>query len=232
MKIFTLLLLALFYSCGGDSDGYSSSDDGGPNNEQEENQPTDGTYAAVLSNLNPNVPGAALALAQGNVQIQIITDVFDVSVQGEELLQGPHEQHIYMGRACPTLSEDDANNDGFVDAQEASRKLGEILIPLDSDIQSQSLGAGNYPEADVDGLYIYRELGSAGQMIVDLHQTDNNPNDGIGKLPESETFNLDGRVVVIHGYAEATILPDTVATNRGLEANESIPVACGVIRRQ
>ena len=232
MKKTLLLILIglLIVSCGGSSGSYSTGSSDNDDSSEEE-QTDDGNYTAQLVNINPGVPGLN-AFASGNAQIEIVTDVFDITMSVQDALPGPHYQNIFFGSQCPTLAADDDNNDGFVDAVEAQAKLGEIMIPLDGDLINQAEGANVRPIADAQGSYDYRELSSQGQMIVDLHRPDPNPNDGIGKLPASENLlNLTNRVIVVHGYASSTILPATVASNRGLPANATIPIACGRITR-
>lgn len=211
-------LLALV-ACGADDD-----DDGGGTvatpPSQEEQQP--GSFRAILSPVNANVSG----LINGNGDFKLEGDTFESRVALNNAPEGTHAQHIHIGTACPEPSAD-TNADGFIDAVEAEAASGKILIPLDSDLRSQSAG-GEFPSG---ASYNYFQSTSYLAMLADLKIPDDNSSDSITKLGTTEELNLEGKVVVIHGVPSSVTLPETVAGLDGGDPNATLPVACGVITR-
>jgi hypothetical protein len=193
--------------------------------EQEEDQAEDGSYRAYLSSVNPDVFSA-----RGVSKVIISGNTFQVQVKMERVPASVlHPQFIYVGRRCPTLS-DDVNNDGYVDIQEGQLSYGEALIPLDRDLNSQEGSFGWFPIALSNGTYDYRETASRRELIADLREEDRDPDDSIAKLGSSP-LNLSGRVVVVHGVRGSIGLPSSVSTDYGLTAHRTLPVACGRLLR-
>ena len=139
-----------------------------------------------------------------------------------------HEQHIHLGSACPTISNDD-NNDGFLDAVEASTVSGKVLIPLDADLDTQESGMNTYPRANSAGNYRWTERTSLALLTSDLRAPDMNPEDDVIKLPADQDLSLEGRVVEVHGVSPIVELAETVQPADDRHAK--LPIACGVIRR-
>lgn len=191
-----------------------------------EQQETQGVYKASLSGLNTDVAGATSGIV--NFRIQGDEVEADVIVDGAPKLV-MHRQNIRTGTVCPT-AENDLNKDGFVDTAEADLISGKILIPLDSDINSQ-LSGGNYPVARSNGKYYYQEAASLTNMIADLYSPHENIDESYFKLEAGQELNLSGRVVIIHGIAESVNLPDTVAGIDNKSPQSLIPIACGVLTR-
>lgn len=188
-----------------------------------------GQYLAPLSPMNEQVAGN-------------VSGGFTFSHEGDELVAdlrfagGPgtakiiHAQSIHAGNRCPTM-EDDLNLDGFIDAVEAERAIGKVLIPLDADISAQHLGLGIFPVADDFGGYIWSQLTSFDKLVTDLREEDINPEDSYVKLHSEKFFNFEGLIVVVKGVAETAPLPESVQTNDLLASHQSLPVACGVIKK-
>lgn len=142
-----------------------------------------------------------------------------------------HMQNIYTGNRCP-VAEDDTNMDGIIDIKEGNEVLGKILIPLDSDINSQMAGYRVFPVADMYGSYFYEKDGSFRALLSDLRKPDPDPFDNIVKLSGDEALQIEGKVVVIHGINETFVhLPETVQSEMDLPAWKTIPIACGILRR-
>lgn len=214
-------------SCGSDDDDSGSGSGLGPQEQQE--QPTEGVYRAVLTPVNASVAGST----SGVTEIRITGE--DVVVEGA-VTGAPagvkHLQAIHLEGTCPTIESDDANGDGFVDIEESLPRFGEILIPLDSNLDTQSEGMTYGPIANGSGSYIYKRSTSLSELESDLRSLDANPDDRIAKLPEGQNLNLAGRTVVVYGVSSLSNLPETVATFGDNTAAQSLPIACGQLERQ
>lgn len=211
--LFTLI------ACGSDDD-----DDSSVVAQPEEQRPVEGAYQVNLMPLNSNVVGEGV---RGVALINVHDDTFEVETEMEGVSSTVHAQHIHAAAVCPTEA-DDTNGDGVVDVIEGVPSYGPILVPLDNNLASQS--AGTFPFAS-GGNFTYEESTPLTQMIQALQQPDSDPNDAVVTLGADEDLDLDRRTIVIHGVAESTELPATVATIGDLEAYKSVPIACGVIER-
>lgn len=140
----------------------------------------------------------------------------------------PHIQAIYTGRRCPGIS-DDLNKDAFIDMKEALVAIGQITIPLDSNLDSQTEGGSQYPMGDEKGKYFYEAQASFERMFADLKTEDKDPSDNIIKLEANDGLTFPGRVVLIQGVSESMKLPATVKAPDGQDLHKSLPVACGII---
>jgi hypothetical protein len=198
-----LLVLAGIVSCGEINDAQKS-------------------YTANLTAVNQQIaPSTA-----GNSVIKVDKDNFTVAVNVALAPTGPHLQSITVGDACPT-TQNDTNGDGYIDAVEAQDVSGKTIIPLDGDLSSQEAGADGIP---VDN-YSYSQTTSFAKMISDLVLPDTDPNDSIVKLSSNDELTFQGKVVMVHGVPAATVLPATVQTIDGLPAQATLPIACGVIKK-
>ncbi len=221
----TLLLMLLCSSllisaCG------SNSDDDDNNQIQQEQQADAGEYYGSFEALNPSL--APDAKVQSSITIN--DDTVNVRVKGDELpLNTIHHQFMYSGNSCPG-QEADSNGDGLIDYQELLAQIGPILIPLNDDISSQTSGT-RFPKSNGRGTFTYNESASLEDMVSDLREPDTQPDDDLGKLGPDERLNLGGRVLVIHGVDRGVALPSTVGAKEGLNAAESLPIACSVIER-
>lgn len=191
-----VISLVSVVSCG----GYNDDDDSDYTNTpptQEESQ--EGTFRAILNPENPDISSAAATA--------------EVSIQGDEIKAQvffgngeatTHAQHIHSGARCPTAT-DDANADGVIDANEAQAVYGPAVIPLDSDLSTDT---GSFPSG---ANYSYDETGSFSQMLANFNL---------------QGLNVEGKVINIHGVPDSTELP---ATAQGGKA--AFPVACGVLQK-
>lgn len=196
-----------------------------PIQQKKQNLVNEGTYEAILTGVNTSVSGSTNGIA--SVSLSGDSVIFQVQVAGAPVAM--HAQHIHTGTSC--AGEDaDTNGDGFVDATEASEISGDILIPLDADVNSQEAGADSFENG---ANYTYEQTGSLIEMINDLTSPDENPNDDVVKLPSGSTdVDFEGKVIEIHGVAANTNLPGTVKnTDSSKSPQEELPIACGVLRK-
>jgi hypothetical protein len=151
----------------------------------------------------------------GAAEIKITGDQVDVKTLLDDDDIVIHKQSILMGKRCPVAS-DDKNKDGIIDIQEAMKASGNVLIPLDSDLNSAEEGKNIYP---VGSGFTYVESASLAKLESDTKQRTN------------QSLNLSGRVVIIHGVAATTVLPETVANRDGMTQQLSVPIACGILKK-
>lgn len=212
------LNLILLQSCG---KGYSDV----TKSEQRQEQLAIAQYE---SNLNPL-----------NTQAGLYTGTFKVTINDNQFwarmfFQGPYTghsslQYIHVGSRCPTM-DDDTNGDGFLDFDEAHDVLGDILIPLDSILETQLRGLNKFPKLKQKNSYFYSEATNYSRMIADLKAEDIFPVDRMTKLQNNEALDLERRIVVVYGVSDARSLPSTVSSYDGLPPQASLPVACGEIK--
>ncbi len=230
-KLFTHLLvsltmLSLLGSCGrATSDGSGIQEADAPGSL--DGSTIDGTYMAKFETLNPHVNGTipgSLTLFRKDDRLMTYVRLF---AGGPQVW---HQQGIYLGKRCPTLS-DDSNGDGFIDIDEGIKVFGKMIIPLDANMNSQAAGRNFYPLADLSGYYHYERIASFKRLFSDLYETDKDPDDNIVKLAEGEPFTFEGRVVVVQGVAETTALPETIAIQGRRRPFQTLPITCGVIKK-
>jgi hypothetical protein len=220
MRLFYLMLLGfqlLIIACGSDS-----------NNPPQQQQATQGSYQVDLRPLNSSVAGNVT----GHFTIEIDNDdLFMVEGKVEGASAGVrHLQVLHTNGPCPEASAD-TNADGIIDVQEGMRSYGAMLIPLDSDLNSQIDGSNYGPLSNSSGRYRYQQSASLRRMLADLRDDDQDTSDAVIKLSTREELNLEGRTVVIYGISARQNLPESVASMGTLSAYEILPVACGVIER-
>ncbi len=228
--ICSLTALSLIAACG--KSGNGSGPGGGL--QAEEAAPEDGSnikghYQAKFVTMNPHVngtiPGSANFVRKENDdRLYVYVRLFAGGVKAW------HMQHVYTGSRCPTLN-DDTNLDGFIDIQEAEAVLGKILIPLDSDVSTQSSGRRFFPLADLSGYYHYERITNFNRFLRDLQSEDKEPEDDTVKLGPGEGLRLMGKAVLIQGVAETVDLPETVATKGRHRSFQTLPIACGVFQK-
>ncbi len=221
--VFGACVMSLMASCGGTEKSAAS-----PGSEK--NPITqlglEGRYIAKLNALNTSVAGVTIAEAK----VQVIADQLAVSMEVKDSpASTTHSQFIYEGTECPSEIHD-TNNDGFIDAIEASKVLGKILIPLDANLNSQSEGLESFPESNFLGNYSYYKEGVLSQLVADLTAPDMDEKDEITKLSGSD-LQLEGKVVVVQGVSNQTYIPGSVATFDGLSDRATLTIACGKISR-
>lgn len=151
-NIFLMVLLTAFYSCGGNSNGYSSNNTPAP---PQEEQTDEGTFRGVANATNPDIASSSNAF-----QMKIEGDLFEVEIFGG----GPattHIQTIQSGTRCPTM-DDDKNQDGVIDATEGAAVYGSPILALDSDLTSNG---GVYP---FTATYRYTQSASLSAILGNL----------------------------------------------------------------
>lgn len=226
----SLAVLALTSACGKSNSGSKSTTDS--RQEQEEAASVDGSHIqghfnAKFVTLNPHVNGTI----PGSATFYRKDDKFFAYVR--LFAGGPltwHQQFVYEGNRCPTLS-DDTNLDGFIDIQEAEAVLGKIIIPLDSDIGSQSSGRKFFPLADLSGYYHYERITSFRRFLSDLQEVDKEPEDDTRKLAADEPLRITGKAVMVLGVVETIQLPETVASKGRHRAFQNLPITCGIFEK-
>lgn len=231
-KIWTPLVLGTCLiaavSCGSDDDDSGS---GAQQEEAPQAQTDVGTYNVTFSPVNAGVAGNAAA-GTGTITVDEQSIAVQLDMTGVPA-RITHLQNIGSGSACPGAGAD-ANGDGFVDVVEGVPSYGQILIPLDANLNSQASGANVGGRADSSGAYRYSRRAQYSRLLEDLQREDTNTSDAVTKLPQGTTLlGLEGRTVIIHGVPESANLPDTVAGLPGSNASAErvIPIACGVITR-
>jgi hypothetical protein len=127
-----------------------------------------------------------------------------------------HQQNIYQGSRCPTM-DDDLNADGYIDIDEGNKVWGDVLIPLDTNLNSRAAGTNIYPTANASGTYHYEKAASFNSLLNDL------------QLPADQGLDFEGRVVVVQGTASSISYPDTVATTDDHVQHQTLPIACGIL---
>lgn len=187
----------------------------------------DGLYLAKFSTLNPQVNGTI----PGSLTFSLDGDKLLTFVR---LFAGKpstwHQQGIYKGKRCPSL-EDDLNLDGFIDIEEAMSVTGGMMIPIDGNLDSQEAGANFYPISDSSGYYHYERVASLKRIQKDLKDEDLDQTDHIVKLNPNEELILAGRVVLILGVSEDTLLPDTIVGLGKRKPYQVFPITCGIIQK-
>jgi len=187
----------------------------------------EGKYKVQFTPLNSSVSGYSLVAAK----IKINKDQIIVRINAKEAPASTlHAGAIYNAETCP-FEIHDLNNDGFIDPLETYKVIGEALIPLDGDLNSQEAGSDLFPYADMMGAYLYEQTGVFSSMLSDLMSADFNPHDNLSKLARGEKLKLEGKVVVIHGVAEETYLPGSIQSIGQLSERVALPIACGKIVR-
>lgn len=219
------LCTTILVSCGGGGGGGG----GGSKGKTAEPLETElgGTYQAILAPINKTISGHL------NGSVTLVREKDDVVID-VRFSNGPtssiHSQNIHVGDRCPTEA-DDLNSDGYIDAEETSRVVKEILIPLDDDITSQRMGLGTFPVSDEFGYYFWSRATPFEKLMNDLHEEDINPVDEYAKLSSNKSLTMIGKIVLIRGVSETTPLPETVLGKGRLTPHQGIPVACAVIKR-
>lgn len=206
-KLAPIITLVLLASCGGG--GGKSTSSRGPAVQE---QTAEGSYRAILRPYNNSLSGF---LPTGMAEIKIAGDTVSVKTFLDDDARVSHLQSIHTGTRCPDIS-DDKNGDGIVDIRESYAVTGNVLIPLDSDINTEAEGMGIYPTG---GGYTYTEQASLSKLESDV------------KARVNQNLNLGGRVVLIHGVEAGTKMPETVAVKEGMTKQLSVPIVCGILQR-
>jgi hypothetical protein len=200
--------------------------------DREEINPFDGSniqghYQAKFITLNPHINGTIPGSANFYRKDETFYAFVRLFAGG---IKAWHMQNVYTGNRCPAVS-DDTNQDGFIDIKEAEVVLGKIIIPLDSDISTQSSGKNFFPMADMSGNYQYERVTNFKRFLKDLQSKDNDSNDDVVKLPSNQGLNLIGKTVMIQGISETVELPETVFTKGRHPSFKTLPVVCGIFEK-
>lgn len=226
MRYLTLLLFALLlFSCG--------KKDTGEKTEEEEVIKIDGSniqgvYQTTLEAMNVNTTLGTI----GSAGLHRSSDIFKAFVKvyiGEKGVI--HRQTIHRGSRCPTMN-DDINGDGYIDYREAHFVVGNVILPLDGDLDSQWEGSGFYPVGNgLAGGYFYERTASFSRFFEDIRDIDQNSLDEVDKIPYNHGLSFHKKVVLIQGVGSFTYLPASVDTMGGMSKHRSLPIACGVLRK-
>lgn len=219
-------IMSTLASCGG-SHVASGGGEGGTFSPILQAEKVEGKYMVQFTPLNTSVSG--YSLVAGKIKIaddQIIVQLKAKGAPANTL----HAAAIYKAETCPTEAHD-INNDGFIDPLESYNVIGEALIPLDGDLDSQEAGSDIFPYADMMGTYDYEQSGIFSSMLFDLNSLDLNPSDNVTKLKQGEKLKLEGKIVVVHGVADETYLPGTIRSFGQVSDHVALPIACGKIVR-
>ncbi len=184
-----------------------------------------GNYTAQLYpvNINLHAPSAGKASMTRTGDELIARVKLEVGSKGAN-----YRQAIYWGNRCPGV-ESDTNKDGWIDMTEMESGLGDVIIPLDGNIDSQSMGTGQYPNGfSGRGGYFYKKTASFSRFFEDLKSPDENTHDRVMKLGDNSGFTFLGKVILVQGTTEDYNIPDSVSSYYGLSRIRSLPIACGV----
>lgn len=209
-SLFASIALSLLASCGSDGGGSNGSSSHLSPSIQE--QPSEGSYRAVLRPMNNSLSGY---LPTGGAQITITGDEVSIKTHMDDAASVTHMQNIHVGSRCPD-ERDDRNRDGLIDIEESLAVVGSVLVPLDGDLNSALEGEGLFPAGRG---FSYSEDASLSKIEADV------------KARQNQNLNLGGRAVLIHGASEGATLPASAATNNNLSPHASMPIACGIIQR-
>lgn len=230
MKTFYLLIVFILIACGQKSATNNSSNTSPINQETLIIEDTyDGQYLAELLPLNSHLTNTIT----GAVTVSIEEDDFigDVRFFGNSLTaETAFEQTIHVGNRCPTLA-DDENLDGIIDEKEAMKVVGDILIPLDADLNSQWLGANIHPLADSFGSYYYSQKASFQKLLEDLWEVDINLEDQLVKIEKDTRPEFEGRIALIRGISKSLFLPNSVENTNKRGKHAGFPLLCGVFQK-
>lgn len=184
-----------------------------------------GDYSANIWPINYNLQFRTI----GTVGIRRINDLFKVSTIMQYGPKGSMvRQAFYNAKRCPNIH-DDLNKDAYIDIEETRKVIGKMIIPFDGDIDSQLGGNSIYPFVDLSGKMEYSGIASFSRMFEDLKAPDPDIKDQISKIGINEGITFAGRIVLFQGVHKKVKLPQTVATEEGLNINEVTPIGCAVL---
>jgi hypothetical protein len=187
----------------------------------------EGLFLAVFNTLNPGLTSkitGAFTFSYIQADDELVIDVHLNNSSPETI----HRQSVRVGKRCPQ-PEDDRNQDGIIDATEGEEVYGKTLIPLDSDLSSARSHDSIFPFSTKFGHYIYSKQTLFSHFIKDLH--DHTINDGHAKIPPGGSLLIEERVVVIQGVSPLLDMPSSVRSLGNLTLHQSLPIACGIIKR-
>ena len=184
----SLLCILTLLSCG---KGYVESD-------ATEEEVTGGHYWSDLKSLNTR-----LGRYTGWVSLSVGDNQFwaRVKVVGPNT-KAMHAQYLHVNGRCPQMK-DDLNHDGYLDFMESYRVAGPILIPLDSNLNSQMKGLNEFPIIKgSSAFYYYSEASNMSRMMEDLRRKDTYTMDMMTKLNGKEEMRIGRRIIIIYGTSD------------------------------
>lgn len=188
--------------------------------------PLVGIYTAPIKSLNSSLASHV----RGEVVFEVSENDIEVRIEVKNTSALVTQyQSMYEGMRCPD-ERDDLNGDGYLDPVEVSKVVGKILIPLDADIENQSLGFESFPGANLFGNYSYENKGKLSVMLADLYAADDNFEDDIVKT-NKHNFSFHKRVVLLQGVNSIVYLPASLEALEGKDLKDSITVGCAEIKR-
>jgi hypothetical protein len=205
IHILAVVSLLSVVACGG---GSGSSSGGKRDIASQMVAATPGTYYAILRPVNFHSNGF---LPYGQATFKVMDDALQVNTALDDDQRVAHRQSVHIGSRCPTAA-DDTNGDTFIDYNEAMAVVGQAVLPLDGDLNSQAAGAGVYPTGT--GMTYYRTA-SLSKINSDL---------GL-------QIGFEGRVVLVHGTSSNSAFPTSIASFENEPANLSLPIVCGVLKK-
>ena len=110
------------------------------------------------------------------------------------------------------------NGDGYVDLLETEPAAGTTMVPFHAHPATLEIPSDTYPVADKSGAFHYQKTKSVEKLENGLQEKFKAPGLALAK-----------RVIIVHGVAPDTKLPDTVKSLPGVPAQMTLPVACGAI---
>lgn len=185
------------------------------------------SYLAELKVLNKSAAGPV----SGNANFKIHNDTFFAYVRLFNSIPNlVHEQRYYEAESCPG-PEADTNGDGFIDILEANAVLGDPIFPLDADISSETAGLNLFPSGDQSGSYWYEQEIAYEELRQELNLSERVPDSAFSKLTDGRDLKLNSGIVLILGAPAWSKLPETVASSGGYANFQTLPIACGALRR-
>jgi hypothetical protein len=194
-------------------------------NENTEQEVAAGHYWANLKSLNTR-----LGHFSGWVSLSVSDNQFwaRIKVVGPNT-KAMHSQYLHVNGRCPQMR-DDLNHDGYLDFMESYRVAGPILLPFDSNLNSQMKGLNEFPiTRGSSAFYYYSEACNMSRMIEDLRRKDTYTRDMMTKLKNHEDLRFNRRVIIIYGTNDERKLPPSVRSFEGYPSQATIPIACGEV---
>lgn len=179
-------------------------------------------YKSQINTVNLGLGGNA---AKGTAEFRIAGDELLITLNAEgltpDMIHMAHLHGFVDGRkaACSKPSAD-KNKDGVVDVTEAASVNGPELIPLNGDPQDLDIKDKSYPKASKQGTIQYSKKVSMKELKKNLQ-----------KKYKISTLNLENMVVNLHGVDKKAKLPTSVQSEMKLPAYQTVPVACGEIKK-
>lgn len=228
MKLIIITGIVFITACGKtDSQRTTASPTNHPIQTMEKIMAQEDSYLAVLEALNEGVAGAV----SGSANVKIDKGEFIAYIRLFNSIPWlVHEQRYYEADTCPGLDHD-LNGDGFLDIQEAQMHLGPAIIPLDYDLSSEEAQYDVYPSGDAAGSYWYEQDIPYETLLADLQAEDMTPDNDYQKFPRGRELNLNRGVILILGVPSWTLLPESVASTEGYANYQTLPIACGSLRK-